>query len=629
MKISMKRLLSCVIITVFFASIAQDKAYAAAGPWQGNGEMQARIITATDSTGGLENIQAGLEVKLKSGWKIYWRSPGDAGLPPELDFGQSPDIIASKLSFPAPSRFDILGFESFGYSDHVIFPLQLTLAKKGQGFTAAPELSGLICSTICIPINERLTISLPKGTGKVASEAAPEARIIAKFKSQVPRKSNATGARLKSLSITRDYLYVAFEKNGTPIDFVSGDVLIEAASGLSFAAPVSVNGKAQIAVSGQDSANLIGEKVTVTAITPDWVFEASAIVTEQKTLLSPFIALVGIAILGGFILNFMPCVLPVLSLKLASILGKGGGELRLIRRSFIATAFGVIGSFIMLGGALLALRMMGGSIGWGIQFQQPIFLIIAAAVMAGFGLVMLDVVSIPVPKFAQKIGHKKGGIGGDILTGAMATVLATPCSAPFVGTAVAFAVTTSPAKMMAIFAAMGTGLALPWIAIALRPKMITLLPKPGAWFKRLKQILAAGLFITAFWLVTILVGISSSGNDGKWQRWQPELAQAAAEKGQIVFVDVTADWCITCKANKAIVLNSAAIQAQFAAQNVLLLKADWTKPDPQISQFLASFNRYGIPFNVVYGPRAKGGIILPELLTQASVTKALEKAASK
>ena len=297
-------------------------------------------------------------------------------------------------------------------------------------------------------------------------------------------------------------------------------------------------------------------------------------------------------------------------------------------------AAGVITSFMLLGAGLLALRQAGVAIGWGIQFQNPIFLGFAASAIALFGLVMLDIINLPVPQFIQNLGRGMGqgqngpSYTGDFLSGALATLLATPCSAPFVGTAIAFALTATPLQMMVIFLAMGIGLAMPWLVIAAAPRLAVLLPKPGPWFKTLKQILAAGLFLTSAWLISILVTVTvgaSNAEDG-WRQWQPQLAEELARDGQVVFVDVTADWCITCKANKALVLNTDEMKSVFADKNVVLLQADWTAPNDEITAYLASFDRYGIPFNIVYGPSQTGGIILPELLTREVVLDALDKA---
>ena len=623
--------------------IAIGPTYAASGPWQGGAEMQGRLVSAIDSIDERDAITAGLEVKLAKGWKIYWRSPGDAGLPPELDFSKTSSVLGHHLDFPAPKRFSILGFDSFGYADHVIYPLHLSITPQSQGITIAAQFDGLVCKDVCIPVREILTLSLPKGQA-AASEFA---RDIAQYMANVPRQSTAGGIALKAVYLDDDDLVLPFLHPESQLISTPEDILIEAATGYAFAEPQWQDNTARITISGKPAQDLLGENITVTVVAEGWLLETPAMITlvpatmassdassSNAPISAGLFAMMAIAFLGGLILNVMPCVLPVISLKLGTVMGMGHQPLGQVRVSFLMTAAGVITSFMLLGAGLLALRQAGVAIGWGIQFQNPIFLGFAASAIALFGLVMLDVINLPVPQFIQNLGRGMGqgqngpSYTGDFLSGALATLLATPCSAPFVGTAIAFALTASSHQMMVIFLAMGIGLAMPWLVIAAAPRLAALLPKPGAWFKTLKQILAAGLFLTSAWLISILVTITvgASNTDDGWRQWKPQLAEELAQDGQVVFVDVTADWCITCKANKALVLNTDEMKTAFSDKNVVLLKADWTAPNDEITTYLASFDRYGIPFNIVYGPSQTGGIILPELLTTTVVLDALDKA---
>ena len=639
----MMKFFTSILFSLTALMTAVGPTYAASGPWQGGAEMQARLISAIDSLDGRDEITAGLEVKLAKGWKIYWRSPGDAGLPPELDFSTTPSVLGHHLDFPAPKRFSILGFDSFGYADHVIYPLHLSITPQSQGITIAAQFDGLVCKDVCIPLREVLTLSLPKGQA-AASEFA---RDIAQYMANVPRQSTAGGITLKAVYLDGDNLVLPFQHPENQPIAAPEDILIETASGYAFAQPQWQDNTARIAISGKPAKDLSGEKITVTVVAKGWLLEAPAMIkpatasmvmSDAASISTGLFAMMVIAFLGGLILNVMPCVLPVISLKLGTVMGMGHQPLGQVRVSFLMTAAGVITSFMFLGAGLLALRQAGVAIGWGIQFQNPIFLGFAASAIALFGLVMLDVINLPVPQFIQNLGRGMGwGIGqgqkgqnfaGDFLSGALATLLATPCSAPFVGTAIAFALTATPLQMMVIFLAMGIGLAMPWLVIAAAPRFAVLLPKPGPWFKTLKQILAAGLFLTSAWLISILVTVTvgaSSAEDG-WRQWQPQLAEELAQNGQVVFVDVTADWCLTCKANKALVLNTDEMKTAFSDKNVVLLKADWTAPNDEITSYLASFDRYGIPFNIVYGPSQPDGIILPELLTREAVLDALNKA---
>ena len=613
------------------------------GPWQGIDEVQLRLISASTHYDGASTLNVGLEVKLAEGWKIYWRSPGDAGLPPVLNFSASATVSDHEMRFPAPQRFTLFGLDTFGYGDTVVFPLTVTLDDKAmlsstKDITLVAAFTGLVCADLCIPVDEVLTLQIPAGAVSPSSHAYA----IAKAEALVPSAGTSNGYHITSAKIRSDQLNITIaDRSGESVTLRAGDVLIETdAPGLGFQAPEWLQGMASIMVTGGDAASLVGRQVVITVINPDFMLEQTAIIGEDTAISAGRKGLVSvllIAFLGGLILNIMPCVLPVLSIKLAGVLGHGKAALPQIRRSFLLSASGIILSFLLLGGILLLMRQTGAAIGWGVQFQNPYFLGFMTLLMVGFALMMLDVMILPVPKLAQRLSRRWGGGGtagsqsgwNDIASGAMATLLATPCSAPFVGTAVAFAFTASPHVMMAVFLAMALGLAAPWLVVAAVPRLAAYLPRPGKWLIWVRRILALGLLLTAAWLGAVLMAVVSDDlrtASGDWQKWQPGLAESLANDGQIVFVDVTADWCLTCKANQIFVLETQSVQALLEQEQVVLLQADWTRPDDQILDYLTSFGRYGIPFNAVYGPGLENPLILPELLTAGALSDAIEMA---
>ena len=622
-----------VLLSLLLLSLARV-AVADTGPWQSDetGVLKARLISAVESVDDSDTLTAGLEFKLSEGWKVYWRSPGDAGLPPQLDFGGSAGIKSHALHFPAPKRFSILGLDSFGYEDEVILPLTLNLAPSdlSQDFTAIATLEGLVCKEVCIPVREVLTLALPKG-----GEAKPSrhGRRIAEWRARIPSMGTAFGVSITGVALAENILTIGLERSDHPLYGLDGDIIIETEkSGYSFSAPTFKRGVAEIEILGASAQELIGEEAIITVIGSGFMLEETARITEGRianntnTSTARLILLLAIAFLGGVILNVMPCVLPVLSLKLSRVVGMEGSAKHLVRKRFMVTGAGVIASFLMLGASLLALRQAGVSVGWGMQFQSPIFLASAAIAIGFFGLVMSDWITLPTPKIAA-ISTPSSGVVGDFMAGVLATLLATPCSAPFVGTAIAFALTAPSLELLLVFALMGLGLAMPWLLVAMHPQLIGLLPKPGRWIIWLKRILALGLFATALWLLAILAShytTTATALKGNWQEWQPGLAERLAQEGRVVFVDVTADWCITCRTNKLLVLETDRIITAFTEEDVVLLRADWTLPDEAISNYLASHDRYGIPFNVVYSPRSQ--ILLPEILTTARVISALNEA---
>jgi suppressor for copper-sensitivity B len=403
------------------------------------------------------------------------------------------------------------------------------------------------------------------------------------------------------------------------------------------------------------------------------------------------VAILGLALVGGLILNLMPCVLPVLSIKLMGVVTKGGLSRREVRLGFLASAAGILFAFMVLAAATIAAKAAGVAVGWGMQFQHPVFLIALALLCTLFAANLWNLFEIRLPPaIANRIGGLHRGQGGaaDFLGGMFATVLATPCSAPFLGTAIAFALTRGPIEILAVFATLGTGLALPYLAVALFPGLAGRLPRPGRWMIVLRRALGFALVATAIWLITVLAAqvaniaalsvgaclgvlmlvlwvrrrsprlthiptlvfasalsaiafvlpglLQSTGNisrvvatEGVWRAFDLPKIKTLVGEGRVVFVDVTADWCLTCQVNKKLVLDRAPVATWFANENVVAMKADWTRPSDEIAAYLASFRRYGIPLSVVYGPNAPDGIPLPEILRSTAVLNALSHAAGQ
>jgi suppressor for copper-sensitivity B len=455
-----------------------------------------------------------------------------------------------------------------------------------------------------------------------------------------------------------------------------------------------------IGVPAKSTVSLAGVPLTFTLVDGPRAVEARIAPTAAIAAPSPpaaqaargvtgLAAALALALLGGLILNLMPCVLPVLSIKLLSVVGHGGGEARRVRAGFAASAAGIVASFLVLGTAAVALKEAGLAAGWGIQFQQPIFLAAMIVVLALFAGNLWGVFAIRLPgavsDAAVAAGHRPG-LAGHFFTGALATLLATPCSAPFLGTAVGFALARGPGEIYAVFLALGAGLALPYLAIAAAPRLATRLPRPGRWMVVLRRILGLALVGTAAWLavvlaalagivVTVVVAALAAGAVGtlavtrrrvgaaRGLAWgavaalailalaMPELAGTIASRaaasaeagpwrsfdaaaiadevrlGRVVVVEVTADWCITCKVNKRAVLDRDPVRSRLARPDVTAMLADWTRPDALIARYLAGFGRYGIPFTAVYGPAAPGGLALPEILTDSAVLEGIAQAA--
>ncbi len=675
------------------AVLAATVAGAATGDWVENDHGRVRLISAVETLAPGMEIPLGLQFQMKPGWKIYWRSPGDAGFPPIPDWSGSHNVADVRMDWPTPERFQVLGLETIGYKDEVVLPLTVVPADSASEIRLSGLVRYLTCNDICVPYDVSVDLTVPPGAG----DPGPEAHLIDRFSARVPGPSTAAGVEIVDATLqTAEEGVVIQVAARAPNPFSSPDLFVEGPEGSYFNAPevaLQPDGRtARFTVrgGGLDPAEFAAQPLTFTLVDG-----ARAVEDKRQTPFAPaggegalgLWAALGLALIGGLILNLMPCVLPVLSLKLLSAVKYGGAATSQVRAGFLASAAGILTSFVILALILIALRAAGQSVGWGIQFQQPVFLAAMTAILVLFACNLAGLFEIHLPGFLSEAavrGSDAKGLAGHFLTGMFATLLATPCSAPFLGTAVGFALSGSAGNTVLIFIALGLGLATPYLVVALVPRLATALPRPGAWMVKLKLILAAALVATAVWLISVLyaqagaetaVAVAAFGclvaavlatrrlegsrlgrhagkiaavlvlamavvpavkggpasvraplDDAVWQPFDEAAIPAMVAANKVVFVDVTADWCITCQFNKQTVLNAGEIAAWLASGDVVAMKADWTSPDPAISRYLARFGRYGIPFNVVYGPDSPGGVTLPELLTQEAVREAARRA---
>jgi len=678
---------------------------AAATPWAATDQTKVRLVSAKTAVDGQEAVQLGLQFKLKENWKIYWRTPGDAGYPPRLDWKDSANLKQTEFAWPAPVRFSVLGFETTGYKKEVVFPINARVENPTEPLKLRAKLDYLACDDVCIPYQTNFSFDLPAGNG----ETTDHAHLIGKYLSRVPGDGSAHGIKIETAVTGGDLGPVKddFRKGlvrvtaRSDIPFKTPDIFVEGPDTMIFFKPdieVSEGGTvatARIPVDVEEGFKLQQANLTFTltdggraAEQPLTVERGEAEPSGGPALPLSLPVILGLALIGGLILNLMPCVLPVISLKVLGVISHGGGEKRAVRTSFLATSAGIVFSFLAIAAGLVSLKLAGSAVGWGIQFQHPWFLVALTIIVTLFAYNLWGMFEINLPAgFAGALGGPQQGdqhsIGGNFATGAFATLLATPCSAPFLGTAVGFALAGSIADTFAVFAALGIGMALPFLVIAGVPALATKLPKPGAWMVRVKQFMGLALAATTLWLLSVLavqvsptaaviIGIimaaigvilwmrSRMAETGKraamaglaaamlaaflvpgqvapraelntvkeayWAPFEPERIPRLVAEGKTVFVDVTAEWCITCQVNKATVLNRGAVNEFLAGDDVIAMQGDWTRPDETISKYLAGFNRFGIPFNAVYGPGAEKGVVLPELLTAGIVLGGIEKA---
>jgi len=687
----MSRLASFLLIMFLLSPLP---ALALTSNWQRDGSVDARLISGLEGVGLKKIIPLALEIKMEPGWHTYWRSPGAAGLPPRLDWTNSEtadgNLRGATIFYPAPKRYSDQGLETIGYQSHVIFPIDAELRQAGHAVNIEVTVNLLACSTLCVPKTFDITLKVPSD----AAIEGPEADLINPVRAAIPG-ADEDRAGLSLTNITNGGRSLAFDIAAhNPIN--EADIFIESNPEIPFSAPKIRLSPDKLTATlivkpqdiKQDLGALTGTPLMLTIVDEGHALETPVSLpplegtpTQDGPPLSLRMALL-LAIAGGFILNLMPCVLPVLSLKILGVIGHGGGTAAIVRRSFVTTAAGILFSFVMLAAMTIALKKLGLTIGWGVQFQQPGFLIAVILVLTFFAANMWGLFEIGLPTvIADRLSHHHPKMAGDFATGALATLLATPCSAPFLGTAITFALAAGTAReIFGIFIALGFGMSLPYIAIAAIPELATSLPKPGAWMQRLRILLGIALALTALWLLWVLsaqieqryahtimfcmigvvallglhatgfarrmaiygvagfsvlaIGLAFTGPPPKpakvealWQVFDEATIADDVAGGHTVFVDITADWCLTCKVNKKFVLSDNDINQRLLHGNVIPMQGDWTTPDPKITNFLHKFSRFGIPFNVVYGPGAPDGITLPELLSRDAVMQALDRAA--
>ena len=680
------------------------EARAAASQWWTNEHGAVRLIAASDAVGDGGALRLGIHFRMNDNWKIYWRSPGHAGFPPQPDWSGSENLGEATLSWPAPARFSVIGLETLGYSGEVVLPVDATLVAPGRPLAVRAKIPYLTCDDVCVPYVADLALRLPAGGATSSAETA----LIERFAALVPRRGPGLPIRVASVAAVGGDVTRALEISiAADAPMSRPDIYVEGPEGWAFGAPdyrIGADGKTAFAriaalappggggsLAGREMRFTVvdGVRASEQALTPAAARTASPAAAPPAETGLWLVLLLAVA--GGLILNLMPCVLPVLSLKLVSAMGHGGGERGEVRTGFLASAAGILVSFLVLATGVAGLRLAGESVGWGVQFQQPAFLVFMAIVVTLFSANLFGLFEIRLPGTVSDMaveagGHGKTGVAGHFLTGAFATLLATPCTAPFLGTAVSFALSRGSAEIYAVFLCLGIGLALPYLAGAAFPGIATRMPRPGPWMVTLRRGLAILLLGTAVWLVTVLavqlgtlsavavaatlavllfglvlarpgagrtprLGRGIAGVAGAaalalaiwpgsgpgeataaaahWKPFDRQAIASAVASGAVVFVDVTADWCITCQVNKALVLNDETVRGRLAGDGVVAMVADWTRPNDEIGAYLESFGRFGIPFNAVYGPARPNGEPLPEILTGTAVLEAMDRAAGR
>jgi len=642
--------------------------------------VEVNYITSISRVNDNKDFYVGLKFNLMPEWKIYWRQPGDSGMPPEIDYSKSININKFEIKWPYPVKeYESADLLTNVYKNEVILPIKISIREVGKPLKLNTKINFQVCKDICIPLESNLFLNINSGISKFTDDLY----LIEKALSKVPMAYEKAG--IKNIKVSQNTSKSLLLNIESTIQLSNDDLVVFLESATEY---IKIS---DIKIKFKDNYNIVAElflekklvdlqTVQMTIVQGDLVAYSSSIRIESSISKNLLIILF-MAFIGGFILNFMPCVLPVLTLKITRILGYDYINNFNVRLNFLLTALGIIFSFICLAFMIIVIRELGGEVGWGIQFQQPIFLFFLIFILTIFSLNLFNFIEINLPSKLSSyinnyIQHKKYGIA--FFEGAFATLLATPCSAPFLGPAVSFALSSNTYVILFIFTFLGIGMAFPYLLFIIFPSLVNLLPKPGIWMVYLKYVLASGLILTATWLAFVcssIVGISlfilvmvclllfvlflvnnkylrryryllvfliigniyfiysnkdigdhsNSINSSDWLQYNNDTFLHYINSGKTIFIDITADWCVTCKVNKLLVLNNKEFKKFIKKNNIILMRGNWTKPSSEITQFLQKSNRYGIPFNALYGINYPRGIIFSEILTLNEIINSYKK----
>ncbi|MES2392631.1 MAG: thioredoxin family protein [Acidobacteriota bacterium] len=689
----------CLLALIAAISLTTAKAQIVSVGDGGPGPVKAEHLTAEITSlspniapGG--TLQIGLVLTLEEHWHVYWLNAGDSGEPPAITWTLPKGLTASPLHFTPPDQLPLGPLMDFGYEDQAVFPITLTASpslKPGKIHLDA-KVTWLVCAQQCLPGKAHLGLDLNVVPGPLPEpqQVGALGQALKNLPQPLPARMSATATGgVHQILLT---LHTGDTQQEAEIYPFDQDVIENAASQDAQSTPDGIRVWLQRA---KDSTSLPKTIHVLAKFSDTEAYDITVPVTPGEpppaapgkptttgsgsstdvTLLGAL----GLAFIGGIILNLMPCVFPVLFLKGLALVNSGNQEKSRQRLQGLVYTLGILVSFWAIVATLLILKAGGRQLGWGFQLQSPGFVAILASLLFFLGLSMAGQfeIGLSLTSTGNDLANKQG-LAGSFFTGVLATVVATPCMAPLMGAAVGFALAQPAWVTFLVFTALALGLALPYLLLAMQPQWTRILPKPGAWMETLKQFTSLFLFGSAIWLTWVygqlhgkdgvdrmipllccylilaIAGWTLSKWPGQWKSaiaailliafalalplrkvtietlhwdpWTPESFAAARASGRPVFIDFTAAWCLSCQVNERAVLQSADIDTQLISHHFILLKADWTQYDPAITNALSSLGRSGVPTYVIYpaGPTSNPDV-LPELLTKDAVSKAIDK----
>ncbi len=652
--------------------------------------LSVQLVSARDVIHPGDSLQAGLYFKLDKGWHVYWSNAGDSGEPPKIEWTLPEGITADAMQFPAPQRLPLGPLMDYGYEGEVVFPILLHGAdslKPGSSVEASAKVNWLVCREVCIPGKAQLTLPITvadAGTpGKVLAQA-----LIQSWQQKLPLPLPADAKASFAATPTGFSVALLTGKSESAAQFFPYDESQIANAAKQQVKPLK-NG---VLIEIKKDENLKATPATLHGLvlfpdgrSYDVQFQPGAVPVDEAASSVGFtqmLRIAGLAFLGGIILNLMPCVFPVLFIKGLALVQSSGEERSRMRAHGLVYTLGIIASFWAVVAVLLVLRAGGRQFGWGFQFQSPEFVAVMALLLFFLALSLAGMFEIGLTLTSAGSGlASKQGYAGSFFTGVLAMVVATPCTAPFMGAAIGFALAQSAVVTFAIFTALALGLASPYLLLSFNPAWTRLLPRPGAWMEVLKQATAVPIFATVIWLVwlfaqaagvnallgllggflllaiagwvlgrwpakgfataiAVVVGLlavalpiyaaqkyssvpdtvtnkAAAQGPSEWEPFTPQLVDEYRAKGKPVFVDFTASWCLSCQVNERVVLNRDDVRKRLRDSGIVLVRADWTRHDEVIAQTLAGLGRSGVPTYVLYSGTAGEA---PQILPEVLTT---------
>jgi DsbC/DsbD-like thiol-disulfide interchange protein/cytochrome c biogenesis protein CcdA len=680
-----------------FLCAALTAAVAAAAPVTGPVRAQHLTVELLPLNGSIQpgNTElVGLHFTLDKGWHVYWINAGDSGEPPSIKWNLPAGITAGAMQFPAPRRLPLGPLMDFGYEDEVLFPITLSggsTLKAPSTVEIPAHVDWLVCREVCIPGKADLVLPLQVTTQKSAPDPGRQA-LFDRFRNLLPQPLPssskavfATDPNGFALALTGHPETGAefFPLDQSQIVNAAPQPVREVNNGIIISLKKDENFRSQLAQ--LNGVLLLGDGSAYEIYAPPGALPEGAPGTSEGAL--NLLRFVSLAFLGGMILNLMPCVFPVLFIKGLALVESSRHEPKRVRAHGLVYTLGILVSFWIVVALLLVLRAGGRQLGWGFQFQSPGFVAVMALLLFFLGLSLAGMfeIGLTVTNTGSSLAARSG-YAGSFFTGVLAMVVATPCTAPFMGAAIGFALAQSAGSAFAVFTALALGLAAPYLLLTFHPVWMRYLPRPGAWMEVLKQATAAPIFATVIWLVWLFA--SSAGVDaltallaaflllaiagwilGRWPArrvasafaitvivlavatplyalwkfpaaetttaskagWEPYSREAIEQyraQGRPVFVDFTARWCLSCQVNERAVLNRGDVSRRLHNSGIVLVRADWTKHDESIASALRELGRSGVPTYVFYPP-GQPALVLPEVLTPGVVLGALDQLQSR